>query len=174
MGNYHLSAKVTLREAHISFLLTVVYGPTRRNRNVAFLREIRELKPQAGVQWLILGDFNFVYKATDKNNNRLCPKLTTQIRDTLDGPSEIPLPNRKFTWSHQRSNPTMAKLDRFFCNEEWESTFSAHGLQALSSSLSDHYPLFLSNQSGPRKPKSFKFENFWLKLPGFKDVVANA
>ncbi|KAJ1269918.1 hypothetical protein BS78_06G014600 [Paspalum vaginatum] len=67
MGNYHLSAKVTLREAPY-------FLPSH-------------------------SDFNFVYKAADKNNNRLNPRLMSRIRDTLDGCDlpEIPLPNKKFT-----------------------------------------------------------------------------
>ena len=68
----------------------------------------------------------------------------------------------------------MSRLDRFFCNAEWDATFSNHILNAFSTSLSDHCPLLLSNQSGPRRPSSFKFENYWVKLPGFKDVVRTA
>jgi hypothetical protein len=47
-------------------------------------------------------------------------------------------------------------------------------LFALSSSLSDHCPLLPADDSGPRRPRSFKFEIFWLKLPGFLDVVSKA
>jgi len=66
------------------------------------------------------------------------------------------------------------KLDRVFCNAEWDSTFASHVLHALSTSLSDHAPLLLSNQSGPRWLRTFRFENFWVKLPGFKEVVLRA
>jgi hypothetical protein len=37
--------------------------------------------------------------------------------------------------------------------------------------LSDHCRLLLADDRGPRKPRTFKFENFWLRVPGFKDVV---
>jgi hypothetical protein len=47
-------------------------------------------------------------------------------------------------------------------------------LHALSSSHSDHCPLLLTNQSGPRRPTPFKFENFWAKLPRFQEIVALA
>jgi hypothetical protein len=68
----------------------------------------------------------------------------------------------------------MSKLDAFFCNEDWDVTFSNHILHALSLSLSDHCPLLLANESGPKKPKSFRFENFWIKMPGFAEVVNGA
>lgn len=32
----------------------------------------------------------------------------------------------------------------------------------------------LTDDRGPRRPRSFKFENFWTRLPGFSEVVANA
>jgi hypothetical protein len=88
--------------------------------------------------------------------------------------TSLHLQNRKFTWSNEQHDPTLVKLDRFFCNAEWDAAFSSHVLHALSTSLSDHCPFLLSNQSGPRRPKSFKFEDFWTKLPGFKDTVLEA
>lgn len=47
-------------------------------------------------------------------------------------------------------------------------------LHVLSSSLSGHYPLLLADDRGPRRPRSFKFENFWCSIPGFSEVVENA
>jgi hypothetical protein len=61
----------------------------------------------------------------------------------------------------------LVRLDRFFCNPEWEDFFDNCGLHALSSSVSDHCPLLLSNNAKPRRLRS-KFENFWTVLPGFK------
>jgi hypothetical protein len=58
-----------------------------------------------------------------------------------------------------------------FCNAEWDLEFSGFTLQALSSSLSDHCPLFLCQQATPRKKEIFRFENFWVCVPGFRDVV---
>jgi hypothetical protein len=68
----------------------------------------------------------------------------------------------------------LVRLDRFFCNPEWEKFFDNYGLQALSSSVSDHCPLLLSNNARLRRPRSFKFENFWTVLPSFKQVVEHA
>ncbi|KAJ1257189.1 hypothetical protein BS78_K197900, partial [Paspalum vaginatum] len=46
LGDFHISATATLKESPSSFLLTVVYGPTRSGRRSAFLQEIKNLKPQ--------------------------------------------------------------------------------------------------------------------------------
>jgi hypothetical protein len=173
MGDLHISATVTIREDLTSFLLTTVYGPARHNRKQAFLQDMRNLKPSLGTQWLILGDFNLIYKASDKNNGNLNRQLMGQFRDALDECDlrEINLQNRKYTWSNERRNPTLAKLDRVFCNAEWDTAFDTHVLHALSTSLSDHCPILLSNRNSPRRPQSFKFENYWTKLPGFLETV---
>ncbi|WVZ93660.1 LOW QUALITY PROTEIN: hypothetical protein U9M48_039625 [Paspalum notatum var. saurae] len=115
LGDFHISATATLKESPSSFLLTVVYGPTRSGMRSAFLQEIKNLKPQAGVQWLILGDFNFTYRAADKNNRRLNPCLMGRVRDTLNvcDLREISLQNRKYTWSNERRNPTLDLTDFF-------------------------------------------------------------
>jgi hypothetical protein len=117
-----------------------------------------------------------IYKESDKNNTRLNTSLMRSFREALDvcDLREIHLQNRKFTWSNERQNLTLAKLDRVFCNQEWDINFSGHVLHTLSTSLSYHCPLLLSNQTGPRRPNSFKFENFWTKLPGFREVVTAA
>lgn len=47
-------------------------------------------------------------------------------------------------------------------------------MQALSTLLSDHYPLLLSNQESTPRPRHFKFENLWLSMPGFRQVVRDA
>lgn len=98
------------------------------------------------------------------------------FRQTLDNCDlkEIPLQNRKFTWGNERRHPTLVSLDRFFCNYEWEDIFGMFALHAFSSSVSDHCLLLLSNAARPRRPRSFRFENFWTELPGFHLVVEHA
>jgi hypothetical protein len=47
-------------------------------------------------------------------------------------------------------------------------------LQALSSSQSDHYPLLLCQQARLKQQQSFRFKNFWIRIPGFMQVVQEA
>jgi hypothetical protein len=77
-------------------------------------------------------------------------------------------------WSKERENPTLCKLDVFYYNAEWDIRFHTHVLYALSSLLSDHCPLLLADDSGLKRPRSFKFENFCIRLPGFNYVVKKA
>lgn len=49
--------------------------------------------------------------------------------------------------------------------------FSGSILYPLSSACSDHAPLFLIGNDKRGRPPSFRFEAYWLRIPGFLDVV---
>jgi hypothetical protein len=84
MGEFHLSADIEVKECSTNFRLSVVYGPTRHRARQRFLEELKEIKPENNTRWLILGDFNLIYKAADKNNRRLNHRLMRQFRDALN------------------------------------------------------------------------------------------
>jgi hypothetical protein len=75
IGEFHISASVHLKDSGVAFRLTVVYGPSRCGDKLRFLEELKELKPAPGMRWLITGDFNLIYRASDKNNRKLSPRL---------------------------------------------------------------------------------------------------
>ena len=166
---YSLSATVSLKECQTTFLITVVYGPTRESAKQTFLRELRGIKPSDNSKWLVLGDFHIIYKASDKNNANLNRRQMRIFQETLNACElkEIALQNRRYTWSNEQDSPTLVKLNRFFCNASWDTTFEKHLLHALSTSLSDHCPLMLTEQGEAPRVKTFRFENFWIQLPGF-------
>lgn len=82
--------------------------------------------------------------------------------------------DRKFTWSNERGHPTLELLDRVFSSSEWLLEFPNHVLRPLSSDSSDHCPLLLQLNVLGESKRRFRFESFWVRLPGFCDVVANA
>jgi hypothetical protein len=173
IGTHLILENVTIRYRETSFKLTTVYGPTDNAEKEEFLDEAITAKPADDSKWLIIGYFNIIYQGEDKNNGNLNFRMMGLFRRTLVTCQlkELKLQNRKFTWSNGRETPTLVRLDRAFFNAIWDLEFENHILHALSSSLSDHCPLLLSNQSGPQKPPIFRFESFWTKLPGFKESV---
>lgn len=145
---YCLSMDVILRQSNEMFSITAVYGPTEHAEKEDFLVELIASQLPASVPWICLGDFNMICEARDKNNNNINRSLMRKFRQALDASElmEIRVQNRRFTWSNGQLNPTLMYLDRVFCNKEWADKFMGVSLQALSSSLSDHCPLFLCNQ----------------------------
>jgi hypothetical protein len=66
-----------------------------------------------------------IYEAEDKNNTNLNLSLMGRFRRFLGDSElkEILLLGRKYTWSNERENPTLVRLDRAFCCMEWEEIF---------------------------------------------------
>lgn len=108
VGRYSISARVTPRDslpaATSSFLLTTVYAPTRHVEKELFLQHLLSLKPESGTRLLLDGNFNLIYRANNKDNTRLNPRLMRRFRAALNfcELNEIHLQNRKFTWSNER------------------------------------------------------------------------
>jgi hypothetical protein len=82
-----------------------VYGPQVVLEKKMFIRVIKQLKGSVLPQWLLLGDFNMMYKPQDKNNGILNRSLMARFRRALNllEVKEIDLVGRKFTWSNNQS-----------------------------------------------------------------------
>lgn len=181
LDNVHLttntiSALVTDMRTNVPWTITGVYGPQTDVEKKEFLNELRQLKQWAQPTWLIAGDFNLICNEDDKNNDRLDRRMMLRFRRTLNhlGVAEIPLQGRKFTWSNDQNHPTMTRIDRIFCTPAWEEIYAQPVIYPLSSSVSDHCPLFLAPLSTVPPSTKFRFESFWIEMPGFKECVAQA
>jgi exonuclease III len=171
-----ISATVNMRSEGTCWTITCVYGPQGEPEKLAFIEELKALQPLVRDEWLLLGDFNLITKASDKNNQNINRRLIGKFRGALDflHLKELRLCGRRFTWSNEQENPVLTKIDHVFHSDDWDVLFPNAHLQAIPSASSDHAPLFLQGDAAePRKP-SFKFEAFWIRQPGFKETVASA
>jgi hypothetical protein len=141
-----------------------------------FLREIKRAKRSAKPQWLLLRDFNMIYREQGKRNGRLNRRLMSRFRRVLNfiEVKEIELLGRNFTWSNNISNPTLTRIDRMFYTPAWEELFLNLIIQALSPSSSYHYPLVIMPLNHPATRPIFRFESFWPSKLGFLDFVQAA
>lgn len=87
---------------------------------------------------------------------------------------EIELLGRRFTWSNERTVPTLVRLDRVFYTSAWEAAFPNHLLTSTAAGISDHCPLVLSLHNNEPGKRRFHFESFWPQLDGFNETVAQA
>jgi hypothetical protein len=51
-------------------------------------------------------------------------------------PDELHLQGRLFTWSNERSHPTLERIDRMFVSSCWSVSFPRAALQALAARCS--------------------------------------
>lgn len=87
---------------------------------------------------------------------------------------ELQLSGRWYTWSNHKDNPTLERLDRAFASVGWMEQYANHHLRCLSSDAPDHAPLLLVLNSEPWSRPRFRFDEYWLRVPGFQDVVRDA
>jgi exonuclease III len=157
----------------VPWWLTCVYGPQTDADKVLFLQEIRDIRVVCVGPWVIAGDFNLIYKASDKNNMNLNRAMMGRFRNVINDLAlrEVQLHGRKFTWSNQQINPILVKLDRVFCSADWDSFFPNVLLQSSASQDSYHCPLILGLKDNFYEKKRFHFESFWPKMEGFFDTA---
>ena len=175
-GDFSLTARLIPVESSTHWWITVVYGPLRDVERVQFLEELSRCSDTCLGSWLICGDFNMIYQAQDKNNDRLDFRAMRRFRAFINTAhlQEVLLLGRRFTWTSERERPTPERLDRCLATVDWFQNFPYHCLKPLSSDCSDHCPLLLLLDSALGAKRRFRFESFWTKLPGFLDVVAVA
>ena len=86
---------------------------------------------------------------------------------------DLPLSSGLFTWCGGLNNRLTSRLDRFLVFNDWENHFNGLYQSSLPNAISDHAPILLDNGRIRRGKTSFRFENMWLKVEGFKDLVRN-
>lgn len=84
--------------------MTGVYGPQTNSEKILFMQEISDLKQIMLPAWLILGDFNLIYRAQDKNNSHVNLPLINRFNATIDNLllAPIDLRGKRFTWCNHR------------------------------------------------------------------------
>ena len=144
-----------------------VYGPQENADKVLFLEELEAIRDDCQGPWVVAGDLNLILDPADKNNARINRRNIARFRRTVDALElrDIHLHGRTYTWSNERSDPTLVKLDRVLTSVDWEETHPHCFLQALSS---DHCPLMLQTNASFRSKLRFHFEIFW---PKFDDLI---
>jgi exonuclease III len=173
---YSISALFKPAAGGSPWWMTAVYGPCSDGGKVGFLAELHNLRAIRSGPWLLCGDFNMVYRAKDKNNGRVNRRLMGQFRSFLNAAAlkELHLNGRLFTWSNERTHPTLERIDRAFISNEWEDLFPANELHSLSSLCSDHVLLLLQTDASFVGKGRFQFRAFWPRCAGFLDVVQRA
>ena len=84
---------------------------------------------------------------------------------------DLPLLGGNFTWSRGSQNHYQARLDRFLVSQDWLDHVAKVEQLKLPKPTSDH-ALILLECGGVRKgPTPFRFENMWLKVEGFLDLM---
>lgn len=156
--------------------ITNVYAPTDHSLKPSFLADLSASAPPPNLPWMICGDFNLMRYASDKNNDSFRQPEANLFNQWINNSAliELPLLDRKFTWSNKRDRPTLELLDRVFVNDSWDQIFPDSSVSSLTRFVSDHVPLVISVCSSFPPPALFRFELGWAQNPACRTVIASS
>ncbi|KAJ9704109.1 hypothetical protein PVL29_005411 [Vitis rotundifolia] len=155
-GQFSISCKFKNVDDGVVWVFTGVYGPFSREERECLWEEIRAIRGLWEEPWCLGGDFNTILYHSERNDLRLV---------------DFPLQGGSYTWSGGLNNQSWARLDRFLATPSWCDQYSRVSQRRLPRPTSDHFPVLLEGGGLRRGPSPFRFENMWLKVEGFKDLI---
>lgn len=150
-----------------------VWTFTSSNRRIFFFffQEMATTKPHDDIPWMINGDFNQTILLYDRSTTSRQQDMGISQLVHSRGLINLHLYGQRYTWSNKRDQPPFSRLDRFLVSNSWAQRFPNLLQSALASTVSNHCPISCSCTTKFPLPNAFNFENFWLRLPDFKEVV---
>jgi hypothetical protein len=94
--------------------LTTVYGPQSSEEKIEFMTELAMRRAFCPGPWMVMGDFNMILHAEDKNNDRLDRRMTARFRQFVHEHEmkDLYLHGRMYTWSNEREREPYAHTHR--------------------------------------------------------------
>ncbi|RVW50576.1 Transposon TX1 uncharacterized 149 kDa protein [Vitis vinifera] len=172
-GQYSLSCRFKNVEDGAVWVFTGVYGPFTKEAREGLWEELGAVRGIWDEPWCLGGDFNStLYQGERSRQGRITSNMRrfAHIIDDL-GLVDLPLQGGVFTWSGGLNNQSWARLDRFLVTPSWLDNFSGVIQRRLPRPVSDHFPILLEGGGLRRGPSPFRFENMWLKVEGFLDLI---
>jgi hypothetical protein len=114
-NRFALSIELTSVISSSSWILSNIYAPCSIEGRAEFLQWLNEVDMADDVDWLLVGDFNLICSASDRN------KLGWDIQKMLDFNAAISnlrleepkLHGHQFTWTNMQSSPLLERLIGF-------------------------------------------------------------
>jgi exonuclease III len=175
-NEFSLSVKFTNNISVDSWIITNSYGPCQADRKAIFIDWFSNIDMPDDLDWLIVGDFNFIRKPSDRNREGGEVNEMFMFNEAISklGIVELPLKGRQYTWSNMQKTPLLERLDWFFTSSSWTISYPSTFVYPLVKPTSDHLPCVISIGTKIPRAKIFRFENYWLQHSAFIDIVKNA
>ena len=154
---------------------TGVYGPNRNAIRSDLLDELLDVRLQWPLLWCVFGDFNVVRFPSEWRGYSRVSSSMEEFSDFIEGQTlvDLPLKGGTYTWCNGSAIPSMSRIDRVLVSTDWEEHYPDVIQKLMLRPLSNHNPILLEAGDMARGKSSFKFENLWLKAPGFVDKVCD-
>ncbi|XP_074337072.1 uncharacterized protein LOC141674252 [Apium graveolens] len=157
---------------------TGYYGLPERGRRAEAWNMIRYLATASTPPWCIIGDFNDLMTADEKEGGQSHPRnLLSGFSDAITdcGLLDLGYEGEQFNWERFRGTDrwVVERLDKGFANKEWIELFPNAIVQVHEVSTSDHKPLSLQLNRQVYMPKGhrFQFENMWIHEAECRGII---
>ena len=174
LDSFSLTTHFRTTASDLSFSVTIIYSPCDSTLKHSFLAKLISIASSIQGAWALVGDFNMIWFPGDKSNDNFDVHEASIFNEFINDSSllEIPLLDRRYTWTNNQSEPTLVHLDRALVNTNWNVLLPNSSLTALPRPVSDHVPLALLATSNIPRPSVFRLNNNWLTAPSFQSLVA--
>lgn len=156
--------------------ITGVYGRQLDVAKLEFLQEIVDVRNLHAGPWTMVGDYNPLVNSENKSNDAINRRMISRFRMKLNylELKEVYLNGRRYTWSNEREQATLEKIDHVFTTTSWEDLYPVCFLSVLGIAVLDHCPLLFGLHADFTVGRRFRFESFCTKAYGFLDMVVAA
>ncbi|XP_062111327.1 uncharacterized protein LOC133822879 [Humulus lupulus] len=162
-----------------SFNVTFVYGRNTLEEKKFLWQGLSQLVRPIH-SWMILGDFNAVFTAKDRNGGK--PVSQMEIVDSshwiaMNHLEDLKSTGSFFTWTNNQDGMAQiySKIDHAFINEEWLDGFPNNSAVFKWETSSDHCSCTISVMPVENLGvKPFRFYNFWTEHVNFKQLVLDS
>lgn len=144
-GTNSLTITLTCKSTGFTQMLSNIYGPHTQQERLRLFAELRELREDNNLPWILIGDFNAVRFSSERKGVSKSEPSSRLFNNFVNSQAliELRLSNRNFTWSNFREEPSSARLDRCFVSIDWLNKYPLCSLTPLVRFTSDHTPLML-------------------------------
>lgn len=152
-----------------------IYGPAHDEDKMNFLTEFAKIVSKAKYPLCLGGDFNIIRYCSEKNKHFSNNKFSDMFNIIINTYAlrDLPLIGGKFTWSNNRADPTLEKLDKVLISDNWETEFPRCNIRKIPRYMSDHNPIIYNSESNisHKECKCFSFEISWFKHVEFLNKI---
>ncbi|RVX09019.1 LINE-1 reverse transcriptase-like [Vitis vinifera] len=172
-GQFSISCRLRNVEDGKVWIFTGVYGPFSKKDRETLWGELGAIRGIWDDPWCLGGDFNVTLSLEERSNQGRVSGAMRRFAQVVDDLEllDIPLQGGVASWSGGRNNQAWARLDRFLVTQDWLDCFSGIIQCRLPRPISDHFPILLKGGGVRKGPSPFRFENMWLKVDGFKELL---
>ncbi|RVW28874.1 hypothetical protein CK203_112210 [Vitis vinifera] len=141
-GQFSISCRFRKVEDGTVWVFTGVYGPFTKNERDCMWDEIGAIRGLWEEPWCVGGDFNVILSQNERNRQGRISAAMRKFAQVIDELGLIDLPLQGVAYFKKVSRP-----------------------------VSDHFPVVLEGGTVEKRSFPFRFENMWLKVEGFQELI---